>query len=79
LKRFRPGSCRSARQDKRLEEGEEIARALQKMRTEAEETEQRCSELIGSLVQWALPIQEHHLSEVKECSLMLAEKEDPNG
>ncbi|HEU4944380.1 MAG TPA: hypothetical protein VFT10_04385 [Solirubrobacterales bacterium] len=33
---------------------------------------------IGSLAQWALPIQERHLSEVKECSLMLAAKEDPN-
>jgi hypothetical protein len=124
-----------------------LAEALQRMRQEAEETEQRCSELIDrregkktailekaqetkkeatemmstylgedadgldgfefltmaeageaghwavlgklsekageqeidSLVQWALPIQERHLSEVKEGSLTLAEKEDPNG
>jgi hypothetical protein len=129
-----------------LVDSDEAARALQHMREEAEETDQRCSELIdqregkktailekaqetkkeaaqmmstylgedsdgldgfefltmaeageaghwavlgklnekageeeiGSLVQWALPIQERHLSEVKECSLMLAAEEDPN-
>jgi hypothetical protein len=33
---------------------------------------------IGSLVQWALPIQERHVSEVKEGSLTLAAQEDPN-
>jgi hypothetical protein len=33
---------------------------------------------IGALVEWALPIQERHLSEVKECSLQLAAEEDPN-
>ena len=33
---------------------------------------------IGALVEWALPIQERHLSEVKECSLQLATEEDPN-
>ena len=33
---------------------------------------------IGELVEWALPIQERHLSEVKECSLALAGEEDPN-
>jgi hypothetical protein len=35
-------------------------------------------EEIGALVEWALPIQERHLSEVKECSLQLAAEEDPN-
>jgi len=127
--------------------GNGLAQSLQQMREEAEETEQRCSELIGhregrktailekaqetkkeaeemmstylgedadgldgfefmtmaeagevghwavlkklneqageeqvsELVEWALPIQERHLSEVKEGALMLAEKEDPNG
>ncbi|HEX8690176.1 MAG TPA: hypothetical protein VF729_08020 [Solirubrobacterales bacterium] len=130
-----------------LLDGDELAQTLRQMRQEAEETEQRCSELIDQregkktailekaqetkkeatemmstylgedadgldgfefltmaeageaghwavlgklsekagegeiddLVQWALPIQERHLSEVKEGSLKLAEKEDPNG
>lgn len=35
-------------------------------------------EQIGQLVDWALPIQERHFSEVKECSLKLAADEDPN-
>lgn len=35
-------------------------------------------EEIGALVEWALPIQERHLSDVKECSLQLAAEEDPN-
>ncbi|MEX2107522.1 MAG: hypothetical protein WD827_01395 [Solirubrobacterales bacterium] len=34
-------------------------------------------EEIAALVEWALPIQERHLSEVKECSLTLAAEEDP--
>jgi hypothetical protein len=34
-------------------------------------------EEIGELVEWALPIQERHLQEVKECSLALAAEEDP--
>jgi len=36
-------------------------------------------EEIRSLVEWALPIQERHLSDVRSCSLKLAEEEDPNG
>jgi hypothetical protein len=35
--------------------------------------EQEISELVG----WALPIQERHLSEAKECSLKLAGEKDP--
>jgi hypothetical protein len=35
-------------------------------------------EEIGALVEWALPIQERHLSDVRECSLALAGEEDPN-
>ena len=34
---------------------------------------------IGQLVDWALPIQERHLSEVREGSLQLAAAEDPYG
>ena len=33
---------------------------------------------VGELVSWALPIQERHLSAVRECSLTLAGEEDPN-
>jgi hypothetical protein len=33
---------------------------------------------VGELVQWALPIQERHFSEVKESSLQMAADEDPN-
>jgi hypothetical protein len=33
---------------------------------------------IEALVEWALPIQERHFNEVKECSLELAGEEDPN-
>ena len=36
-------------------------------------------EEIGHLVDWALPIQERHLSEVREGSLQLAAAEDPYG
>jgi hypothetical protein len=32
---------------------------------------------ISELVAWALPIQERHFSDVKECSLKLAGEEDP--
>ena len=35
-------------------------------------------EEIASLVEWALPIQERHLSDVQECSLALAAKENPD-
>jgi hypothetical protein len=34
---------------------------------------------IGELVEWALPVQERHFSEVREGSLELAADEDPNG
>jgi hypothetical protein len=34
---------------------------------------------LGELVEWALPIQERHFSEARECSLKLAAEEDPNG
>jgi hypothetical protein len=33
---------------------------------------------LAQLVEWALPIQERHESQAKECSLKLAGKEDPN-
>jgi hypothetical protein len=36
-------------------------------------------EPIAELVEWALPIQERHFEEAKECSLELAAEEDPNG
>lgn len=32
---------------------------------------------LRELVEWALPIQERHFSDVKECSLQLAGEEDP--
>jgi hypothetical protein len=32
----------------------------------------------AELVDWALPIQERHFSDVRECSLKLAGEEDPN-
>ncbi len=35
-------------------------------------------ESISELVAWALPIQERHFEEAKECSLELAAEEDPN-
>jgi hypothetical protein len=34
-------------------------------------------EQLRALVEWALPIQERHLSEAKECSLKLAGEKDP--
>jgi hypothetical protein len=33
---------------------------------------------VGELVDWALPIQERHFNEARECSLQLAAEEDPN-
>ena len=33
---------------------------------------------LSELVSWALPIQERHLKDVRECSLKLAAAEDPN-
>jgi hypothetical protein len=33
---------------------------------------------VSELVEWALPIQERHFSDVRECSLQLAGEEDPN-
>jgi hypothetical protein len=130
-----------------LLEDDELARVLQRMREEAEETERRCTEVadhrdgkktaildkaqetkneaaemmstylgtdsddldgfefltmaeagevghweilgklnekageaeINELVEWALPIQERHLKDVREGSLTLAGEEDPNG
>jgi len=44
---------------------------LQKLNDEAGE------EQISELVQWALPIQERHFSETKECALQLAGEKDP--
>jgi hypothetical protein len=44
---------------------------LQKLNEEAGE------EQISELVQWALPIQERHFSETKECALQLAGEKDP--
>jgi hypothetical protein len=46
---------------------------LGKVNEKAGETE------LGELVDWALPIQERHLSEVREGSLQLAAAEDPYG
>jgi hypothetical protein len=34
---------------------------------------------VRELVEWALPIQERHLSDVQECSLRLAGERDPHG
>jgi hypothetical protein len=34
---------------------------------------------VGELVEWALPIQERHLNEVRQGSLQLAAEEDPGG
>ncbi len=39
--------------------------------------EQAGEEQVSELVEWALPIQERHFSEVKECSLQLAGAKDP--
>jgi predicted phage tail protein len=39
--------------------------------------EQAGEEQISELVQWALPIQERHFSETKECALQLAGEKDP--
>jgi hypothetical protein len=36
-------------------------------------------EPVRELVEWALPIQERHFSDVKDCSLRLAAEEDPYG
>ena len=33
---------------------------------------------VGTLVEWALPVQERHLSQVRESSLELAAEEDPD-
>jgi hypothetical protein len=33
---------------------------------------------LDELVSWALPIQERHLKDVRECSLKLARAQDPN-
>jgi hypothetical protein len=39
--------------------------------------EQAGEEPIAELTQWALPIQERHFSETKECALQLAGEQDP--
>jgi hypothetical protein len=39
--------------------------------------EQAGEERISELVQWALPIQERHFSDTKECALQLAGEKDP--
>ncbi len=39
--------------------------------------EQAGEERIAELTEWALPIQERHLSETKECALQLAGEKDP--
>lgn len=39
--------------------------------------EQAGEEQISGLTEWALPIQERHFSETKECSLRLAGEKDP--
>jgi hypothetical protein len=41
--------------------------------------EKASEEPIRELVEWALPIQERHLKDVREGSLKLAAEEDPNG
>src|SRR5215211_3302488 len=46
---------------------------LQKLNEKAGESELR------DLVEWALPIQERHLRDVRQGSLALAAEEDPNG
>ena len=48
----------------------EILRKLNEKAGEAE---------VQELVEWALPIQERHLRDVRQGSLTLAEEEDPNG
>lgn len=39
--------------------------------------EQAGEQQVSELVEWALPVQERHFSEVKECSLQLAGEKDP--
>ncbi|MDQ2631760.1 MAG: hypothetical protein M3Y75_12435 [Actinomycetota bacterium] len=39
--------------------------------------EQAGEEQVSELVEWALPIQERHFSQVQECSLQLAGEKDP--
>jgi predicted phage tail protein len=39
--------------------------------------EQAGEEQVSELVEWALPIQERHFSETKECALQLAGEKDP--
>jgi hypothetical protein len=40
--------------------------------------EQAGEQQVSELVEWALPIQERHFSETKECALQLAGEKDPN-
>lgn len=72
-----------------LVEDESIAANLQRMREEAEETKGEAAEMmetylgdeadekIAELTQWALPIQERHFSDTKECALQVAGGKDP--
>jgi hypothetical protein len=39
--------------------------------------EQAGEEKVAELIEWALPIQERHFSETKECALQLAGEKDP--
>jgi hypothetical protein len=39
--------------------------------------EQAGEEQVSELVEWALPIQERHFRETKECALQLAGAKDP--
>jgi hypothetical protein len=41
--------------------------------------EQAGEKAIAELVSWALPIQERHFDDVKQCSLKLADRENPYG
>lgn len=45
--------------------------------TQEKLNEQAGEEQVSELVEWALPIQERHFSEVKEGSLRLAGDKDP--
>lgn len=69
------------------EDERDLLAVLKQMRDDAAETEQRCTEVAGMFdgkktaaepTDWALPIQESHLSSVLENSPALAGREDPN-
>jgi hypothetical protein len=54
--------------------GTEVAERRDGKKTAIRETGE---EAIAELTQWALPIQERHFSETKECALQLAGEKDP--